>query len=149
MWHFSHWLISLLMPVTYHARSFFSVVYHFEVCHSYSSSYLNLGIHWFTVDFMITFYTRYTAHILMWISLPKNFLAIKTNKILLLILGHNRRCYCYHYFSHHCVIFNRLLQNFTCELGIPSGTRICSFSATVLPHADNGWVMQNFRSTPL
>ncbi len=47
-------------------------------------------------------------------------------------------------------IFNQLTQNFTFALGLPSGTCTCtcSFGATVLPHVENGWAMQNFWSTP-
>ncbi len=39
---------------------------------------LNLHTHWFIVDFVITFCTSYTTHILMWISLPKTFSSVKT-----------------------------------------------------------------------
>ncbi len=35
--HFPYWTISLWVPVAYYRRSFFSTVYHFDVCHSYSS----------------------------------------------------------------------------------------------------------------
>ncbi len=67
---------------------------------------------------------------------------------MLLNLGHGCWCCCHHYFSRKNVIFNQLLQNFTCKLRIPSVTCAHSFSTTVLPHAENVWVMQNFWSTP-
>ncbi len=66
----------------------------------------------------------------------------------MLVLGPSYLCRCHRYFFHHRIIFNQLLQNFACVLGIPSGTCARGFGDTVLSHADNGWVMQNLKSTP-
>ncbi len=52
------------------------------------------------------------------------------------------------YFSRRHLIFKQLLQNFACVLGIPPVTCARSFGATVLPHMENDWMMQNFWSTP-
>ncbi len=42
------------------------------------------------------------------------------------------------------IILNRLLQNFARVLWIHAVTCVCSFGATVSPHVENGWAMQNF-----
>ncbi len=52
----------------------------------------------------------------------------------MLVFGHSSQCRCYRYFSRHLVIFNQLLRNLACVLGIPSVTYALSFDATVLPH---------------
>ncbi len=45
-------------------------------------------------------------------------------------------------------VYDQLLQNFAWMLGIPPVTCAHSFGVTILSHAENGWAMQNFWSTP-
>ncbi len=81
--HFPYWSMNLLIAAAYHTGFFFSIVFHFEVRHSYLFvPHLNLCTHRFTVDFVITFCTLYTTHILTWISQPKTFSSVK-NQITL------------------------------------------------------------------
>ncbi len=70
------------------------------------------------------------------------------NNTLSLVLAYSYRCHCHCCFSRHCVILNPLLRNLARVLGIHSVIRAHSFNVTVLPHAENGWAMQNFWSTP-
>ncbi len=72
----------------------------------------------------------------------------KTNNTLLLVLGLRCRCHCHRYFSCHILIFNWLLQNFRSVLRMLSVTCTHSFGTAVLPHVENGWMMQNFWRTP-
>ncbi len=142
MIHFSYRSMSFLVPAAYYTGSFFLTVYPLLLILVHPT--LNLCMHQFTVDFVITFCASYTTHILVWISLPEAFSSIK-NRITLCCSSLGKLSVLF-FLSH--VIFNWLQQNFTCTLRIHLGTCVPSFDATVLPHVEKSWAMQNFWCTP-
>ncbi len=67
----------VLIPVAYHARSFFSMVYHLEVCCLYSFVQPRILVPIGSPLILWLHSAPYTKHILVRISLPKTYFSVK------------------------------------------------------------------------